>query len=946
VTNPSTLPRPSRRLFRSCFLVLAVLAILAGSDLRAAAAPQDPASRLDPKQRAEELVAVGDQKRSRGAFQEAIEDYRAALRLLPEYDLASRGNVFFRIGSSLYYIGDLNGAEGAYEEGLALTARTEDSSLKAQILNGLAALDQARGESGMALDRASQALQLVREDAARRVDAGYARMVEAAILNTLGAIYRRRGELQEALEAFRRCRTINRELQNRRDEVKVLAHLGAIHADLGDWSLALENFRDALDFRGSSEPFWEATTRSQLGQVHFRLGDLAEAEIQFEEALALNFEGPRPEAVALHGLGVVRRELGQPAEARKFLKVALDRRLEEGDRLGQALTYLELAATERDLGDGRAALGSLRCAGDLARETEAPMVEAEVLLRTAEIERDRGDLRAARASAGRALDIVESLRASVVSEGLRASFLASRRSHSELLIDLLLRLAEREPGGGHAAEALQVSERSRARGLLDLLAEAEIDVKRGISPELKQEETELAAELNNVQSGLLKELSQGSPNETIVASLREKMLRLDGRRQALEERIRREHPRYAEVRYPEPLPASRIQHLLNGDTVLLEYFLGEEIAVVWAVTRERVEARRLARSSSEIAVLVEQVRRGLERSSASTLRVFKRAARELSEILLAPVEDVLGETERLLIAPDGALYYLAFEVLLTKNPASLPLADLPYLLQRATVTYVPSASVLDQLAGPGQAPEDGERLDFVAYADPLTHGGAPAGDPVRSGLLGERRLALPSLEGTREEVTRIAKLYPEDRVMLYLGSDATEENVGGNPDLARARRVHIATHGLIDEEQPGLSSLFLSRGAGSDGLLQVHEIFDLELSADLVVLSACNTALGRQVRGEGLVGLSRAFLYAGTSSLVVSLWPVTDSAAPDVMVPFYRNLDAGDDKAEALRRAKLDALRGGRSHPHYWAPFILVGRPDPIAPSPVTSRGSKSPRIR
>jgi CHAT domain-containing protein len=223
-------------------------------------------------------------------------------------------------------------------------------------------------------------------------------------------------------------------------------------------------------------------------------------------------------------------------------------------------------------------------------------------------------------------------------------------------------------------------------------------------------------------------------------------------------------------------------------------------------------------------------------------------------------------------------------------------------------------------------------LLFVGFADPLVTVAAagPGADVVRDGTLASALPGLGRLTQSAREVKGIADLYPAGNAKLYLDRDATEENVKDNDLIRSARRIHFATHGLLDEKQPELSGLVLTRHPGSreDGLLQVYEIFNLQLDADLVVLSACDTGLGTMVSGEGLVGVTRALLYAGARSVVVSLWQVDDSSTPGLMISFYRHLDQDVDKAESLRQAKLEMIRQGQfSQPFYWAPFILIGEP-------------------
>ncbi|HKV39536.1 MAG TPA: CHAT domain-containing protein, partial [Blastocatellia bacterium] len=362
----------------------------------------------------------------------------------------------------------------------------------------------------------------------------------------------------------------------------------------------------------------------------------------------------------------------------------------------------------------------------------------------------------------------------------------------------------------------------------------------------------------------------------------------------------------------------------------------------------------------------------------ATLSNYLSSASELYQELLEPVAGLLAGKKRLVIVPDGALYYLPFEVLLQKGGieiADVPLSELPYLVRSFSVSYAPSVSVLEMLGRPAeqgagtQSPPD----DFIAFADPdygNPDNGAEGGDEgglgslssVVRGTFGFGGLwKLDRLPGSRIEVEQIAGLFPQGRSSLFLGAEATEENVKSPGRLGRYRYIHFAVHGLIDESQPQFTSLVLSPPsyeAGhwadksgplvrEDGLLQAYEIFNLRLRADLVTLSACETGLGKQVKGEGLIGLSRAFFYAGAPSLLVSLWKVDDRSTASLMTSFYSRLrasafgkpnDASKDgenglvdsasKAGALREAKLKLIASGNfSHPYYWAPFILSGKP-------------------
>ncbi|MDW8167798.1 MAG: CHAT domain-containing protein [Acidobacteriota bacterium] len=556
--------------------------------------------------------------------------------------------------------------------------------------------------------------------------------------------------------------------------------------------------------------------------------------------------------------------------------------------------------------------------------------EAIVLGNIALIERDLGNLVEARARMEAALALIESLRAAAPGPELRAAFLASNRDYYDSYIDLLLRLHEREPEKGHDVAAFEASERARARSLLELLTEARIEVTAGIAPELKERERAVHARIAGIQSQLLRAHAQAKPNPAEIAALEDALKRADEERAQVELEIRRKHPRYAELQYPTPIGLREIQRSLDERTALLEYVLGREGAVLFVVTRDGFQAIRLG-AVAEIRELVEKLRAAIAQGPLRAAYVnYVANARLLYQALVQPAEKWLAGKQELIIVPDGILYYLPFEVLLAKG--ELTTEDprrLPYLLKTYAVSYAPSASVWASLA---REPMKPAQKTLLAYADPVyrkVEAESAVGRAFGSAF-GEVR-SLSPLPHSRREAQEIARLYPRAEAVVYVGAQAREENVKGEK-LDEFRFIHFATHGLLNENAPQYSGLVLTlplalRDAREDGLLQVYEIFNLKLNAELVVLSACETGLGKQVQGEGLVGLTRAFLYAGARAVLVSLWKVADVSTAELMVRLYRHLKAGQSKAEALRRARLELLQEeGFVHPFYWAPFILVGR--------------------
>lgn len=861
-----------------------------------------------------------------GDPKQALRSFEDALAIWTELgDVGEQAEVWQAIGAAYSQQSLSHEARSAFEKVLDLAREANFPILEASAWNAMATIYLNEGEGKKALDHAGNALRLAEET-------GFLG-AQAAALTTMGSVYRRWGELLAAQKHFSDALAINRRLGKSADVGKVLSHLGTIYQDLGELERALRVYGEALAIhRSAGDQRWETNALLSIGQVRVKLGDPQTALPSFESALAISLENPKQAGSALHFLGVARLALGQTAEAVDALEKALPLRRESRDLHGEASTRVELGGAYQKQGDVEKAESSLRQGLDLARRMDAWYVEASALFGLARLGRDRGDLEGALGEIRQAIAIFESVRSDLPDDRLRSSFLASKRSYYELYIDLLMRLEERSPGQGSASKALEVSEAARARSLLDLLGAGRL-ITQGIAPELRRQEGELADRLSETQRALSREISRDTPDDTRIAALRETLSQIEDERSDLAWKIQQAHPRYAGLRYPSPLGFAEIQSRLDGKTALLEYALGEEGSYLFVVTHKGLEVHRLPRAE-EVRELVRRARNGLATPNRRNRTGYVRAAFELYEALIAPALPALEGKRHLLIAPDGALHFLAFEALLTEAAGGREDADLPYLLRRFAVSYVPSASVLSLLAQPDAPVETGGEPPkrFLAFADPVY---GPTEKPENGPLAQEGRgpleglWSLPRLQGTSQEVSRIASRYPPAEVKIYQGREANEENIKGNPLVESARRLHIAAHGLVDERQPELSGLYLTpKSQDDDGLLQVYEIFNLRLRADLVVLSACDTGLGKLVTGEGLVGLTRAFLYAGAPSVVVSLWPVRDDTAPDLMVGFYEDLDRSGDKAEALRQAKLAMIREGEhAHPYHWAPFILVGNP-------------------
>ncbi|MDQ1348755.1 MAG: hypothetical protein QG573_2131 [Acidobacteriota bacterium] len=802
----------------------------------------------------------------------------------------------------------------------------------------------------------------------------------ATALNNLGLAQRGNGELRAALASFAVARPFAEAAGNRALGAELHANRGNVLSDLGELEAAIDEYQLAVQgYRAAGNKRGEGQALSYIGSVWAVLGEQSRALAAFEPALAaLRSIGHSYQAVVLHRMGTAHHELRQLAAAADDFTAALEIWRAHHLRWGEAMTLAELGAVEIERGASTAGAGLLaqgiassRAEQDRPRLAVALELLGEIELRQGEVaaasatwseaaalwrdlgnprrqasslaglaraERAAGRLAEARSHIEEALVILERLRRNYFSEELRATYLASVRNFYELYLDLLLELDRREPQSGHAHAALAASEESRARVLLDLLARSGIDPGADLEPALRERRSASAAALSTTQSALLAARARAAPLSPRLAELEQELARLEFERDLLEGEIRRASAAYADLTLPEPLAAARIQALVPADAALLEYFLGEEHSYLIVATGETVRAFRLA-PEREIARAVSELRGDLAQPGRRGFAALLAHSHSLFQTLVAPAAVELAGVRRWLVAPDGVLYGLPFEVLLARPPVADLTAPQPFVVKEREVIYVPSASVLGRLEEPSPVTSPADSPALLAFGDP-DYGGAesgeagPEGDPLRELVRGARDSAggwsLHRLPATGGEVAGIASLFPQEATRVYLRSAASEENFKRAAAATQARRWHFAAHALVSDERPQDSGLVLALDAdpAEDGLLQVSEIFALRMPSDLVVLSACETALGPRIRGEGVIGLSRAFLFAGARALLASLWQVEDRSTADLMVGFYAGLRSGRAPGGALREAKLELLASPpTAHPFYWAPFILTGAP-------------------
>lgn len=712
--------------------------------------------------------------------------------------------------------------------------------------------------------------------------------------------YRERGQFHLAITALTEAETALRggAAASPRDLAYASTGLARAQAELGDLPRAQASAKRASADVAAVEPGWHrARLLDDLAVTHRQLGDAHKAAQLWSDAAAesASMQDALGELRAHTRRAEVLSGLGQTAAATATLERAAPLIARVPNMLARA-EYFHADGLRRfqaaDLAGARTALDSALAIG---REAAAPLPLSRVHRAMADLLSRQGDLPGALIHRREAVALLESLRAELLQPDDRALLLAHRIDLHRDLVATLLSL-------GQNAEAFEAAEQGKARAHLDLVS------NEPASPQsLPAAERDARQRLATAQLRLLGLRAQTRPKSSTLAAAEAEFEEADAN-----------YRRSAAQPVP-PVSALRladVQRVLPAGTLLLHYTLLEE-PVVFALSRGSLTTHRLgARRSVEAraARLRTLLAQRPNRLSEASLAL---AAREAYAALLGPLRARLAGHRELLVVADGLLHYLPFEALIA-GQAEGGLREQPFLLRRFAVRYAPSASVLAALETRPRPPH--AEWSLLAFGDPRFQSAAPGAS---------ERAGFAPLPHSRMEVDQVSRLYAPDRRAVALAGAATESALMATPELSRARVLHFAVHGLLNEARPDYSGLVLSREARDldDGLLQSYEVRRLRLGADLVVLSACETALGQAVQGEGLVGLTRAFLAAGAASVVASLWRVDDASTSRLMVHLHRNLRLpGMGRAQALRQAQLQ-LAGSPEwgHPYYWAAFTLTG---------------------
>jgi CHAT domain-containing protein/tetratricopeptide (TPR) repeat protein len=852
-------------------------------------------------------------------------------RLVPESLLVTES--FHNLGNILFTRGDLTEAESNFQKALIIAQHVSADSVRvSDNLNSLGTIAKERGDLTLAEDFYLRALSFQEKLAPDSLEI-------VATLNNLGGLASYRHEYNFSENYFRRAMEIVQRIgPDSESATELLANIAGIALERGDWNRAETLYTQALEKEQKLAPdgLNTADTFDDLGELALKRGNTIQAREFLEKASVIQEKlAPKTLSFAqtLAALGDLSRDQHELPRAKAYYQQAIG--IQE-----------KLSPGSRAHAETLAALASLRM-------SEHAYPEASQLFETA-------------------LNALESQAARLGgAESTRTTFRRNEERYYREYVELLLLQ-------GEPLRALEILERSRARTLLEILAEAHVDLRSGVDPTLLHKERTLSRSIE-LKLDRRAQLMTEEHSDHQLAVLKRELEDMLRQFAEVEGQIRTTSPMFASLTQPQPLTVGDLRReALDANTVLIEFSLGENASHVWLVSDRKSACFPLPRRQ----VIEALARRFYEQLRITPSRVgfphkgngeveprslpdqaISRTARELSAMILGPVmQDISGDSKRLLIVPDGLLNYVPFGALpVAGNDAK----SVPLIVRHEIVT-APSASVVAFLRNKSISPAPPHSRSVLIFADPVfdrndvrvqhttavalkvasgeSQRAAPDASVVQQedsseeltrsisdlSEMGGGRKELPRLLYSREEAAGILSVSPSGLARAALDFKASRAEVLSS-HLEDYRVLHFATHAMIDDRHPELSGLVLSlvnpEGKVQNGFLNLQEIYNLNLHAELVVLSACETALGQDAGGEGFIGLTRGFFHAGADLVISSLWNVSDVATAELMRKFYRFMEIeGLDPAAALRHAQLEMMKQERwSAPYFWAAFQASG---------------------
>jgi tetratricopeptide (TPR) repeat protein/CHAT domain-containing protein len=875
----------------------------------------------DFKGQADTYLSIGAVYFNLSRYVESIKYEEQALELYQKIgDRGHEADCLANLGAAYYSMGQHEKALGLQERALAIHEQLGDRFGMGNDLGNIGKETRALGRFEKALGHYERALALAKE-------VGNQSGVEDRLVD-IGVIYSLLGQYQLALNYYEEALKVHRDSGNHNAPASILANLGATYVELDQYDKALDYFEQALSmYREIGNLDNVATLLADIGSVHSVWRNFDKALDYFKQSLTLSENsGDRNKTGSiLTNVGVAYSELGQYDKAYDSFKKSRDACLEVGDPLCVYLATWKLGSAEEAAGKDAEAVAHYEAA----------------------------------------LDTIEGMRTGLTETKNKTSFMANKFSFYDSLIEFYIILHGKDPSKGYDAKALEVFERKQGRIFLEEIGKSGARHFSGLADSVRDREADLENRSATVRATLTAERSKpiAQQDTALIESLGGQIREISASDEALRREIETNYPDYYALKYPKPAGVKDIQALLGPDEILLVYAVMEKFTCLWVVSqknfavyprsvgRKQLEDKvsAFAKASGVIhdAISGHMTPREIRKIAAASIKDLGRAGLDLYAALIPKDISLLPGTYS--IVQTGPLYRLPFEALVTSVEGEVP----HYLVEDHAVTYLSSASLLRILREAQARRKEQARYPLLAFANPVygampqssesekpgTERGAPLLSELKTrgylAIMGGSFLELPETEDEVKEIKTILAAPDESRPLQLRKDDARSNVLRLNEakKLEEYRYLIFAGHGVAPDEANQLTqpALVLSHPDpdGTDGFLTMADTFGLRLNANLVTLSACNTGRGNIVHGEGVMGLTRSFMYAGTQAVTVNLWSVESNSAKDLNTGFFENLKAGMGKAEALRQSKLHMIRGEGDemygHPFFWAPLVLFG---------------------
>lgn len=917
-----------------------------------------------------ELFRQGEKLRHEGNYDQSIKFFQTALSLAQENDdRKSEIECLIHLGILYWNIGQLPESLNFLKKALALSEKTKWVEKKDEILIYIqihefykAGKDcSERGEYQKSIQNFEKAITLAREAKSKEHEVKCLRLLSLTYLESqdidnffslnkkaleiarkikhkkeegrcsynIGLYFNAVDNYSQALHYYEEALKIARMTKDVGDESECLTNIGDVYISVGNYEKALDFLKQVLRIDQQQKfdsDSYVAIDLNNIGVTYQKKwllsnekDDLNNALARFEESfrIAKKIKDAKLEIQASNNLGMVYKDLENYPEALKYFHLSLEDAKKSLEIKETANILVNIASVYFKQNDYDRCIEYCRKAIEKALEIKGEKTLWEAYLEMANAAMKKGDYQRSLELYKNSINFIESIRTKIQWEELKASYLGTykRLEAYQNIIDLLYKLDQSEPEKFYGIEAFNFSERAKARAFLDRLEVSQVKLPQGGDNELlNQEENALMKEISSLNSRLFKPGLSPEEKEEINHRLEQCEEQLE----SLKRKIRMLSPDIN----PQIISIEQTQEQIVDDkTAFLEYCLGKESSYAFVITKRNFKIFPLP-ALDKMRI---QVKDYLSAVTDKENQDFHLGYELFRDLVLPGLEN---KVNKLVFVPDDILHFLPFETLISRSESK------EWLIDDYKIAYAPSISSLREIIKHEKERKIRPQKDILAFGDPFF---GPGEEDIRPEdslkiLSAAESLHFFRLKYSGEEIDKLAALFKKAKTNVFKRQDATEEQLK-KLNLADYRILHFATHCLIDDKKPARSSIIFSVGnpSAEDEILQMREIFNLKLNSDLVTLSACETGRGQFIRGEGIEGLSRAFFYAGASSVIISLWPVHDQATSQFMERTYSHLRSSNSIMNSLQKTKKEMIASDvLTHPYYWAGFIATGYSDKI----------------